>query len=194
VFLALEPTLGAAVFFWWVSMSSSNLCPGKGSYGLQLFMIFHMFSGFKSYSWGMLAIIVAWYWLNCDLVLFMCFARVNSGETWYFRPDEPVSPKREYQKLFPRTCASCRSDDELMFWARVQLAQARRSRLSEITRRPLFPHFELSPRWKELAWAREPPRLSETFYPERELGENVLKCCFVLYTWMIVTCLVRLLC
>jgi len=44
---------------------------------------------------------VAWYWLNYDLVLFLCFARVNSRQSWYFRPGEPVSAKREYQKLFP---------------------------------------------------------------------------------------------
>ncbi|QCE10204.1 hypothetical protein DEO72_LG10g1430 [Vigna unguiculata] len=41
--------------------------------------------------------------------------RVNNKETWYFRPCEPVSPKREYQKLLPGTCASCRSGDELLF-------------------------------------------------------------------------------
>ena len=89
-------------------------------------------------------------------------ARVNSGELWYFCPGELVSPKREYQKLLPRTCASCCSSDELLFWARVHLAQARRSRLSERTRRPLFPLFKFSPRRKELAWAR-PFSLSENW-------------------------------
>jgi len=32
-------------------------------------------------------------------------------------------------------CASCRSGDELQFWARVHLAQARRSHLSEKTQK-----------------------------------------------------------
>jgi len=96
------------------------------------------------------------------LVLFLCFAHANSGEPWYFRPGKLVSPKQEYQ-LLPRTCASYCLGDELLFWARVHLAQARRSCLSERTWRPLFALFELSPRRKELAWAREPFRLSENW-------------------------------
>jgi len=41
------------------------------------------------------------------------WARVNSGEIWYFRQGEPLSPKREYQKLLRGTCASCRSGEEV---------------------------------------------------------------------------------
>ena len=67
----------------------------------------------------------------------------------------------ESTRSAPWTCVSCRSSDELLFWVRVYLAQARRSRLSERTRRP-YSHFSSSRlgeksspnRENPLAWAR----------------------------------------
>ncbi|QCD83085.1 hypothetical protein DEO72_LG2g3428 [Vigna unguiculata] len=55
---------------------------------------------------------------------------------WYSRPNEWVSPKREYQEPSQVFSPRCRSGKELTFLARGHLAQARRSRLSENTREP----------------------------------------------------------
>jgi len=60
----------------------------------------------------------------------------------------------------------------------IHLAQARRSRLSERTRMLHVPLFELSPKRRELAWARETSRLSETFLPERGARRESVLLCF----------------
>jgi len=59
-----------------------------------------------------------------------------------------------------------------MVWARCSLAQARRARLSKRSQEATVPFFELSPRRKELAWARGPSRLSETFLSKRGAGQD----------------------
>ena len=72
----------------------------------------------------------------------------------------------------------------------IHLAQARRSRLSERTWKLPVSLFELSPRRKELAWVREPSRLSKTFLPEQgTVREVCLFCCFSIlgcwpYVWI----------
>jgi len=56
---------------------------------------------------------------------------------WYSRPSELVSHKRDWQRLVQAFCASCRSGRLSPFWARGCLAQARRSRLSELVQRAI---------------------------------------------------------
>ena len=60
----------------------------------------------------------------------MFVAGRNSGEVWYSRPSELVSPRRDLQKQV-RVALELLLRRKLLFWVRHYLAQARDARLSE---------------------------------------------------------------
>jgi len=111
-------------------------------------------------------------------------ARESSGEHWFSRPSEHVSPRRDYRELGWIFCARYRLSDAFPFWASHILAQARRARLSERAQEATVPVFEPSLRRRGLAWARV-SRLSETLQPERGVGrDNVMFDSFP-WPWMV---------
>jgi len=114
-----------------------------------------------------LTFMLAWDCTGCGLVLFSWLVCTNSGETWYSRPSEQVSLKREYHKT------------SLVLTHIVAQAMSREN----LTVPLLSP---LSPEQENLS------RLSECFQPERELCRDVLKCCFLLCLWLMVTWLIEL--
>ena len=99
---------------------------------------------------------------------------------WQFwlRFCDSFAPKCGWIMLAQTFCVSCRSGGWFWFWARECLAQARRTRLSELV------HWSC-PRFVELSPRRRGARLSETLHPERRVGRGcVLVWCFLSYSWM----------
>jgi len=68
--------------------------------------------------------------------------------------------------------ASCRSGDQLCFERESVSPRRGESRLSENAQKPLFLCVELSPRWRELAWARDPLAWARPFSLSEGLGES----------------------
>jgi len=68
--------------------------------------------------------------------------------------------------------ASGRSGNRLSFERASVSLKREESCLSENVQRSLFLRVELSPRWRELAWARDPLAWARPFSLSKELGES----------------------
>ena len=110
------------------------------------------------------------YWTMCGL-LYAC-TRENSGELWFSRPSEHVSPRRDQQRLAQAA-------------SREQSLKRDGSHLSEIPHEATVPLFEPSPRRRGLAWARA-SRLSETLQLERGVGRGQCGAwLFIVLGWLV---------
>jgi len=81
---------------------------------------------------------------------------------------------------------SRRSGDQLFFEQASVSLKGGESRLSENAQKPLFLIVELSPRRRELAWARVSLAWARPFSLSEDLGEvTLILCCFLYFGWLV---------
>ena len=118
------------------------------------------------------AMMVYWMWCVLGKMLKLCvvvnpwFYAREHWRTLVFLPRRASLAQARASRVSPWSLCELSPRRRAPVLSKIHLAQARRTRLSERMWMLLVPLFELSPRRRELAWARETSRLSE------ELGKK----------------------